>query len=122
MSDMGGAVVNPCEDNTGYRLQRREDYEPIVKGLIPFCDGEELMIRCSLLMMRDRALATKPVASSAGWALLDIVEREASEVALRSVPIEDLREFRRLCIRCVSTAAGFDMLYQPRLPGLEGGV
>ncbi len=104
-----------------HRPPRREDYEPIVKGLMPYCSGEELMIRCSLLLMRDRALATKPVASASGWALLDIVEKEANEVALRGMDIENLREFRRLCIRCVSTASGFDVLYQPRLPGIDEG-
>ena len=104
-----------------YRPPRREDYEPIVKGMIPLCEGEELTIRSSLLLMRDRAIATKPIASASGWALLDVVEKEAAEVAFRSVPIEDLREFRRLCIRCVMTASGFDMLYQPSLPGLDQG-
>jgi hypothetical protein len=98
------------------RPPRRDDYIPIVRGLIPFCDGEELQIRTSLLLMRDRAIATKPIACEASWALLEIVEREASEVAFRGIPIDDLREFRRLCIRCVMTASGFDMLYQPRLP------
>jgi hypothetical protein len=107
--------------NVAYRPPRREDYEPIVKGMIPFCEGEELMLRTSLLLMRDRAIATKAVACEAGWALLDVVEREASEVALRAVPIEDLREFRRLCVRCVMAASGFDALYQPNLPGIERG-
>lgn len=104
-----------------YRPPRREDYDPIVKGLRPFCDGEELELRTSLLLMRDRAIATKPIACASSWALLDIVEKEAAEVAFRSIPIDDLREFRRLCVRCVSTASGFDVLYQPHLPGLEEG-
>lgn len=94
-----------------YRPPRREDYDPIVKGMIPFCDGEELLLRTSLLLMRDRALATKSSASTSAWALLDVVEREASEVAFRTIPIADLREFRRLCIRCVAAASGFDALY-----------
>lgn len=106
---------------TEYRPPRRQDYEPIVKGLLPFCDGEELRLRTGLLLMRDRAIATKAVASSSGWALLDIVDREASEVALRTVPVDDLREFRRLCLLCVMAASGFDRLYHPRLPGLDEG-
>lgn len=104
------------------RPPRREDYEPIVRGLRPLCDGEEMMLRSSLLLMRDRAMATKPNASESGWALLDIVEREASDAALNHrVGLDDLRELRRLCVQCVMTASGFDMLYQPRLPGLEEG-
>lgn len=102
-----------------YRAPVRDDYAPIVRGIIPFCDGEELQLRCSLLLMRDRAMAAKRAACEASWALLDLVERESSQVAFRGMPIDDLREFRRLCVRCVSTASGFDMLYQPRLP-IEG--
>lgn len=107
--------------NADYRPPRRADYEPIVRGLLPMCSGEELQLRAGLLLMRDRAMATKPISCAASWALLDVVEKEASEVALRSIPLDDLREFRRLCVMCVMTASGFDMLYQPKLPGLEDG-
>lgn len=104
------------------RPPRREDYEPIVKGLRPFCAGEELQLRSSLLLMRDRAMATKPTASHSGWALLDVIEREANGVALNHrVTLDDLREFQRLCIRLVTVARGFDDLYQPHLPGIEDG-
>jgi hypothetical protein len=103
------------------RPPRRSDYESIVKGLRPLCDGEELMLRTSLLLMRDRAIATKPISCESSWALLDIVDRETSDAAFRSLSLDDLRELRRLCIQCVMTASGFDGLYQPRLPGLEGG-
>lgn len=106
--------------NADYRPPRRDDYLPIVKGLLPFCEGEELQLRASLLLMRDRAMATKPISCAASWALLDVVEKEAAEVAFRSIPLGDLKEFRRLCVQCVMTASGFDMLYQPRLPGLDG--
>jgi hypothetical protein len=104
-----------------FRVPRREDYEPIVRGLRPFCEGEELMLRTSLLLMRDRAMATKPRACEAAWVLLDVVERQASDVAMNHrVNIDDLREIRRLCVRCVTAASGFDALYQPRLPLDEG--
>lgn len=104
------------------RPPRREDYESIVRGLRPMCDGEELRLRSSLLLMRDRAMATKPSSSPAGWALLDVVEQVASTEALNArVPVEELREMRRLCVQCVMTAKGFDMLYQPPLPGIETG-
>lgn len=99
------------------RPPRREDYEPIVRGLRPLCGGEELMLRTSLLLMRDRAIATKPIACESSWALLDIVEREASIAALHhAIDVASLSEFRRLCINCVMTASGFDALYQAALP------
>jgi hypothetical protein len=104
------------------RPPRREDYEPIVKGLRPLCAGEELMLRTSLLLMRDRAMATKQIACEPAWHLLDVVEREASSAALdHRITLDDLRELRRLCIMCVCNASSFDTLYQPRLPGLDEG-
>lgn len=100
-----------------YRPARRGDYEPIVRGLLPLCEGEELDLRAGLLMMRDRALATKSTACQSSWELLDIVERESAFAAFRTMPLEDLKEWRRLCVLCVMAASGFDQLYQPRLPG-----
>jgi hypothetical protein len=103
------------------RPPRREDYIPIVKGLRPFIGDEELTLRSSLLLMRDRAMATKNNACEPAWMLLDVVERVAAENAMNSrVPVEDLRELRRLCLNCVCAASSFDTLFQPRLPLGEG--
>jgi hypothetical protein len=103
------------------RPPRREDYEDIVRGLRPFVDGEELMLRSSLLLMRDRAMATKPTACESAWTLLDVVEREASAAAMNHrIQLDDLRELRRLLIMCVCNASSFDTLYQPRLPLDQG--
>lgn len=103
------------------RPPRREDYEPIVRGLRPLCEGEELMLRTSLLLMRDRAMATKNAACEPAWILLDVVERTASDNAMNSrVSLDDLRELRRLCVMCVTNAMGFDRVFQPQLP-LEKG-
>jgi hypothetical protein len=102
------------------RPPRRSDYEPIVRGLKPLCDGEELDLRSSLLLMRDRAMATKPRACEPAWRLLDVVENVARETALNPrMGLEQLRELRRLCLNTVATASSFDTLYQPRLP-LDG--
>lgn len=103
------------------RPPRREDYEPIVRGLKPLCDGEELMLRTSLLLMRDRAIATKATACEASYVLLELVERETSIAALHhSIDIPSLTEFRRLCIQCVLAASSFDTLYQADLPLTKG--
>lgn len=100
----------------------RSDYEPIVKGLRPLCDGEELMLRSSLLLMRDRAMATKQVACQPSYMLLEVVERIASENALNHlIDIDTLRELRALCVRTVTCASGFDAVFQPRLPGIDQG-
>lgn len=105
-----------------YRPTRREDYAPIVKGLLPLCEGEELKLRSSLMLLRDRALSTKAHAvddmSASAWALLEIIIREADEAALQGMPLEALTEFRALCMECALLAQRFERLYQPQ--GVEG--
>jgi hypothetical protein len=98
---------------------KREDYEPAVRAFLPGVAEDELGLRAGLLLMRDRAMATKPIACEESWHLLDLVERTAGREAFRSMPIDELNEVRRLLIRCVSTASGFDSLYAPQL-SLEG--
>jgi hypothetical protein len=103
------------------RVPRRSDYEPLVKAMRPLCSGEELELRASLLLMRDRAMATKKIACTPAWALLDVVENVANESALSfAVSVDQLRELRRLCLNCVCAASSFDTLYQPRLPLDQG--
>jgi hypothetical protein len=103
------------------RPPRKEDYFDIVRGLRPFVQGDELELRSSLLLMRDRAMATKPIACEPAWHLLDVVERQASAAAMNHLfKLEDLRELRRLLLNCVCAASSFDTLYQPRLPLGEG--
>jgi hypothetical protein len=95
------------------RPPSREDYEPIVRGLRPLVDGEELMLRSSLLLMRDRAMATKRNASEYAWTLLDVVERVGAEHAMNHrVDVESLREMRRICLNIVCAASSFDAMYR----------
>lgn len=94
---------------------KREDYEPAVKCFLPSAQGEELELRASLLLMRDRALSTMPIACEESWQILDLVQRTASRDAFRSMRIDELREIKRLLIRLVSTASGFDSLFAPQL-------
>jgi hypothetical protein len=104
------------------RPTRRSDYEPIVKAMRPLCAGEELELRSSLLLMRDRAIATKRNACTPSHALLEVVENVANESAMSfAVSTAQLRELRRLCLNCVASASSFDTLYQPPLPGIGKG-
>jgi hypothetical protein len=113
-------MIAPLPDGIA-RPPNRTDYEPIVRGLRPFVGEEELMLRSSLLLMRDRAMATKSSASEYAWSLLDVVERVAAEHAMNHrVDVESLREMRRLCLNIVCAASSFDAMYQPRLPGIDG--
>lgn len=96
------------------RAPRRSDYYPIVRGMRPFLSDEEVDLRSSLLLLRDRALATKPRCCEYAWRLLDTVERIASEHAMNPrVDIKGLREMRRICLNVVASASSFDTLYRP---------
>jgi hypothetical protein len=103
------------------RAPKREDYIAVVKGLRPFCDGEELVLRSSLLLMRDRAMATKPTASEYAWPLLDVIERAASDHAMNHrVDVDTLRELRRICLNVACAASSFDGMFRQRLPLDDG--
>ena len=105
------------------RPPRREDYEPIVRGLRPFVGEQELEFRSSLLLMRDRAMSTKCASTTCApaWALLDVVENVASESAMNHrLNVEQLGELRRLCADVARSARDFDLLFQPRLPLDDG--
>ena len=99
------------------RPPNRSDYEPIVRAHMAtrHVEGEELMLRASLLLVRDRAIATKFISCEPSYTLLELVEKEAGDAALNHrATIEQLRELRRLIGICVTTASGFEMLCRPR--------
>ena len=98
---------------------KREDYDPVIRAFMPGVDREELELRASLLLMRDRAMSTKPIACEEAWQILDLVERTASRDAFRSAGLDELREIKRLLIRLVSTASGFDNLFGSHTDGVK---
>jgi len=87
-----------------------EQYRPIILTFLPGCEGDELDLRARLLLMRDRALATKPIACEDSWYLLDLVERVASRDAFRSMHIADLERTRATLVMCVAAASNFDSM------------
>lgn len=94
------------------RPPRREEYIPIIKALRPHIGEEELALRASLMLLRDRAIATKPAACEPAFILLNVIQEQASEAALNwRMPIDVLREIRRLCIMCAANASSFNTLW-----------
>lgn len=87
---------------------RRQDYEPTVRALMPASEGEEMEIRCSLLLMRDCALSAKRYCSEDAWPVMDHIERLAADYAFRSVPIDKYREFREALRKLVAACACLD--------------
>ena len=99
------------------RPPQRSDYEPIVKGLRPFVGQEELILRSSLLLMRDQAMGRKNSACEPAWLILDVIERIATDNAMNHrVDVETLRELRRVCLNCACAASSLDTLFRPLEP------
>lgn len=90
---------------------KREDYEPIVLNFLPTAEGEGLKLRASLLLMRDRCIATKPIACEESWHILDLVERTVSRDAFRSMPETELAMIRYIVRKLVTAASEFDALF-----------
>lgn len=99
-----------------YSPPRRQDYEPTVRAFLPSAQGEELELRSRLLLMRDRAMATKPISSEYGWLALDLVERMARDFAFRPMKADELAEIRRISVNLVAAASSLDALFAPELP------
>lgn len=89
---------------------QREAYAPIVQRFLPGCEGEELNLRCSLLLMRDRAAVRAKHCSDDAYPLLAHVERMATGRAFSSMPLDTLRETRRLCVMMFANASGLEAI------------
>ena len=76
-------------------------------------------MRASLLLMRDRAMATKQFCSEEAWTILDHVERLASLYAFRSMDLDDLTALRRILVSLVAASSGLEGIFgaQPSLGG-----
>lgn len=92
---------------------RRQQYEPTVRALMPGAEGDELDVRCSLLLMRDCSTSAKNSCSEEAWPILDQVERLTSRFAFQAMPIEDLVELRRVLRLVVAAAANLDAWATP---------
>lgn len=97
------------------RPPRKEDYFDIVRGLRPFIEDEEMQLRSSLMLMRDRAIATKnsPRISDHAFDILDVVHRIADDHAMNfRVRLDDLREIRRNCLNLICAASSLDAMFR----------
>lgn len=105
------AVTNPA----------REQYKPIVQTFLPGCEGEELELRAALLLMRDRAIAVKPIACEESFAILDLIERTASRDAFRPMAFEELTRLRYILLKLVGCSSDFDAMWARTYPETGDG-
>lgn len=95
---------------------KRENYYPSVLAFLPSAHGEELDTRASLLLIRDRAAGALNYSGDEAAELLDFVHRQASRYAFTSMPLEDLKELRRLLLNVTASASSFETLFGPSEP------
>ena len=88
---------------------RWQQYIPTVQAFMPGCDGDELRERCGLLLMRDRAAATKASCAEESYYLLEHIERVATNHAFRGMPLHYLRRLRYELVKVVSAASGLEL-------------
>lgn len=97
----------------------RDVYAPIVRGFLPGVAGRELSLRCSTLLMRDRASAWALHCSEEAYGCLQQIERLAHQYAYTSMSIARLQQLQLAMLRLTSTAAELDDFAKSGAP--EGG-
>lgn len=93
----------------GIKPAARDKYIPIVTHHLPTCEGQELSIRCSILLVRDQATSSLRRCSDEAHGILTEIQRLATLNAYRSMPLEHLAELRRHLVRLLSCASGLEM-------------
>lgn len=103
----------------------RDRYIPIVKQHLPVCRGKELELRCSLLMMRDKASSSLTRCSDDAYYTLHEVQRLAAAYAYVPMPLDELEQLRYQLLRLTSCASGLEMfayrLANPNAGGKDEG-
>jgi hypothetical protein len=87
----------------------RDRYRPIVTHHMPGCRGEELLLRCSILLMRDQAASSLTRCSEEAHGILHEVQRLATAYAYARIPIDELKELRYRLLQLTQTASGLEM-------------
>lgn len=87
----------------------RDQYRPQVRRFMPGCEGRELELRCSLLLLRDQATSRMRNCGGEAYDVCALIVRLVCEYALASMPIERLEELRYEAVRLATCASGLDM-------------
>lgn len=100
----------------------RDRYRPVVRHHLPGCEGDELMLRCSLLLTRDMATAQLHRCSEEAEGLLATIAGLAGRYAFAPMPVRRLRELREQIVRLTSCASGIEMFaFKLASPNVEAG-
>lgn len=98
----------------------RDRYIPIVTHHVPGCEGRALMLRCSILLMRDKAASSMRHCSDEAYDTLAQVQRLASAFSFKAMPSEDLAELRHQIVKLTLCASGLEA-FAFNLGGTDAG-
>jgi hypothetical protein len=87
----------------------RNRYAMIVKHHLPHCAPDELEARCSLLLVRDKAMSKARRCSDEARPMLEHIVRLVTEYAFRSIPLTELQELRYRITMLTACASGLEM-------------
>lgn len=97
-------------------------YEPQVRAFLPGVEGEDLRLRCSILLARDQATRGMTRCSDEARGILAEVQRLSQDAAYARLPIDILRDVRAQLVRLLSCATAIETIaYRIAHPD-EGGV
>lgn len=101
----------------------RDRYIMIVRHHMPACEGKEMMLRCSILLMRDQATSALRRCSDEAYGLLTEVQRLAAHYAYETMPLEHLAELRHQLVKLTLCASGLEAFAFNRAnPDAAGGT
>lgn len=86
----------------------RDKYIPIVTHHVPGCTGRDLMLRCSILLMRDQATATMRKCSDEAFGVMQQIQQLANAYAYAALPADELAELRYQMLRLTMAASGLE--------------
>jgi hypothetical protein len=86
----------------------RDRYRMIVRHHCPAAEGDDLTLRCSLLLIRDKAASALRHCSEEAAGILIEVQRLASTYAFASIPTAELADLRRRLVLLTSCASGLE--------------
>jgi len=84
----------------------------VVNALLPTADPKAMELRCSLLLIRDRASAAMRGCCPESHRVLLTVEQLASAYAFQPMPVQALECLRYLLVRLAGAAHGLETFSQ----------
>jgi hypothetical protein len=93
---------------------RRDVYIPQVQTMLPGCAGEELRLRCGILLSRDYATARLRSCEGEVEPVLQHIERLATVYGFASMPDDDLKALHYQIVRLFSVASGLHRVFASR--------